>query len=198
MAEESSAGVSARKYAAMRGVDESTVRKALREGKIKRNAVGRIDPEAADQAWRASTGADRIAPGIVAATKHHPAQLAKASLDKACELAFEEGLRAGRAALAEPFWLNMMLAHTQIHARLSLAQLYAVAVVLRWELRGAAKMPTSAKLEADVSDLNWEPLSQWTGEAVDLVKFEGERKATDARSEAEMKRRAQKGERKPL
>ncbi|MFQ5984966.1 MAG: elements of external origin [Alphaproteobacteria bacterium] len=48
-------GVSIRAYARRRGVDESTVRKALKTGRIATEPDGTIDPARADAAWKANT-----------------------------------------------------------------------------------------------------------------------------------------------
>ena len=50
-------GISIRAYARLRGVAESTVRKALKSGRIAADADGTIDPEKADAAWAANTNA---------------------------------------------------------------------------------------------------------------------------------------------
>jgi len=48
-------GVSRRKYAAMRGVSESAVRKAISTGRISVEADNTIDPARADREWSAQT-----------------------------------------------------------------------------------------------------------------------------------------------
>lgn len=59
----SKSGMSIRQYAAYRrarglpGHSRSTVERALREGRIERNADGRIDPTVADQQWTERTDA---------------------------------------------------------------------------------------------------------------------------------------------
>lgn len=48
-------GVSRREYARLRGVSESAVRKAIRDGRISLEPDGTIDPVAADRQWAART-----------------------------------------------------------------------------------------------------------------------------------------------
>src|SRR5215475_15914896 len=47
--------LSVAEYAAHRGVRLPTVYRALHEGRIQADADGRIDPSAADRAWKANT-----------------------------------------------------------------------------------------------------------------------------------------------
>ena len=63
-------GMSQRKYAKHRGCHESTVRKAVRDGRIEKEADGTIDPEKADAAWEAnSSKIPGVDGGVPAKTK---------------------------------------------------------------------------------------------------------------------------------
>jgi hypothetical protein len=52
--------LSQRAYARHRGVSETAVRKALKEGRITKNENGKIDPNLADKGWDANTDPAQI------------------------------------------------------------------------------------------------------------------------------------------
>jgi len=93
-------------YARRRGVSREAVRRALKDGRIRLDARGRIDPAAADAAWRANTDPGRpssslpegagppapaTAPGAIAAA------IAAAVADGSMELPDEITLNDARA-----------------------------------------------------------------------------------------------------
>ncbi|MBI4254860.1 MAG: elements of external origin [Candidatus Rokubacteria bacterium] len=77
-------GMTIRAYARHRGVDESTVRKALRAGRIAAEPDGTIDPAKADAAWAANTDA---------AKRPRRKAVPKAALQAARETLQESGQR---------------------------------------------------------------------------------------------------------
>ncbi len=52
--------LSNRQYAAHRGVSETSVRKAIKTGRITLNANGKIDPDTADAEWEANTDPSKV------------------------------------------------------------------------------------------------------------------------------------------
>jgi len=52
--------LSGRAYARHRGISETSVRKALKEGRITKNKNGKIDPEIADKQWQKNTDPAQI------------------------------------------------------------------------------------------------------------------------------------------
>ena len=52
--------LSGRAYARHRGISETSVRKALKEGRITKNKNGKIDPEVADKQWQKNTDPAQI------------------------------------------------------------------------------------------------------------------------------------------
>ena len=83
-------GVSIREYARHRGVAESTVRKALRSGRIAAGPDGAIEPETADAAWTANTNA---------AKRRTRKAVPKAALAAARETLTESGRRPAGAGM---------------------------------------------------------------------------------------------------
>ena len=83
-------GVSIREYARHRGVAESTVRKALRSGRIVAEADGTIEPGTADAAWQANTNA---------AKQRKRKAVPKAALAAARETLQESGQRPAGAGM---------------------------------------------------------------------------------------------------
>ncbi len=70
--------LSQRAYAKHRGISESAVRKAIKNGRIARNKNGKLDPQKADKEWQKNTDpaqikvADKIGNAQEAQSHNHP------------------------------------------------------------------------------------------------------------------------------
>ena len=76
-------GISRRAYAQLRGVNESSVRRAIQAGRITPEPDGTIDPERADAEWRANTDpAKQRGAAASANVPNGAAQLIAAAVEK--------------------------------------------------------------------------------------------------------------------
>jgi hypothetical protein len=158
-------GVSRRAYAAMRGVDERAVRKALAAGRIVLEPDGTIDPERADAMWDSRTDPSRqrgphardmaaktaAAVRIAGGTKPVPKQALAAVAETLGEAGAEAASDGGEVS-----FVKARMANEVIKAQTAKVRLQKMRGELVDRARATAAVFDLARRERDAW-LNWPP-----------------------------------------
>jgi|SRR5690625_1492916 len=160
-------GVSRRKYAQMRGVSESAVRKAIASGRISVEANGTIDPAKADAQWDAQTDpakqrgphARRVADETKTATQRAAERkpVPKAAIDAVNSTLGESGTDpTPGAAVGEMSFLRARMANEVLKAQTARVRLDKMKGELVDRAKATSTVFDLARRERDAW-LNWPP-----------------------------------------
>jgi hypothetical protein len=138
-------GVSNRAYARLRGVSESSVRKAIKAGRLTPLADGTLDPTVADQQWRQNTNV-RMGTKVIAHTSEPTKTTTSGSLLQARTASEIVRAQTGKVRLAR-------LKGELIDRNQAIAQIFKLARTERdawinWPARVSAEMAATLNVDA--------------------------------------------------